>query len=253
MRNPPARPATPGPLAGPAYLLRGLAMLGRPGLRHFVWIPLLINLSLFGLGVGLGAHYFQAAAHALIPAWLDWLRWLLWPLFAALLSVMVFFSFTLAANVVAAPFYAPLAAKVLKDLGVAAEEGEGAGFFAGLAADLGAEFRRLAYFALRALPLLLLSAIPVANFAAPFLWLLFGAWSLSLEYLAYPLEAQGLRFDQQREWAARRRWEALSFGAAAMLGLGVPLLNILIPPAAVVGATLYIVERGRGSVRQLPD
>jgi len=34
----------------------------------------------------------------------------------------------------------------------------------------------------------------------------------------------------------------LSFGGAAMVGLAMPGLNILIPPAAVIGATLYLAE-----------
>jgi len=237
-----------GPVASAAYLLRGLNMLRQPGLRHFVWAPLLINLSLYGLGAWVGAHYFSAALHWLIPGWLEWLRWLLWPLFALLLSAVAFFSFTLVANFVAAPFYGPLAARVLSDGGVSVAREENAGVFGALAADFASEVRRMAYFALRALPLLLLSAIPGVNLIAPFFWLLFGAWSLSLEYLAYPLEAQGMRFDRQREVAAAHHWEALGFGAAVMLGLGVPVLNILIPPAAVVGAALLVIDRRRMAV-----
>jgi len=108
--------------------------------------------------------------------------------------------------------------------------------------DFASELRRMAYFALRAIPLLLLSIIPGLNVIAPFLWLLFGAWSLSLEYFSYPLEAQGLRFDRQRELAAAHRLEAMGFGGAVMLGLGIPVFNILIPPAAVIGATLYVTQ-----------
>jgi CysZ protein len=232
------------PTIGPVYLLRGLMMLAQPGLRRFVWVPLLINLTLYSLGAWAGVHYFSAALDWLIPGWLAWLRWLLWPLFALLLSAITFFSFTLVANLIASPFYGPLAEKVLKNLGLApSAQEEGEGIWGGMARDVVFELRRIAYFALRALPLLLLSAIPGLNVLSPFLWLLFGAWSLSLEYLAYPLEAQGIRFDRQRELAAKCRLETLSFGGTVMLGLSIPVLNILIPPAAVVGATLYCAER----------
>ncbi len=234
-----------GPLACAAYLLRGLKMLGQPGLRHFVWGPLLINLALYSLGFWAGAHYFSSVLNWLIPGWLEWLRWLLWPLFTLLLFVIAFFSFTVVANLVSSPFYGPLAAKVQRNLGLALPQEADLGLAATLAADLASEARRMGYFAWRALPLLLLSVIPVANIAAPFLWLLFGAWSLSLEYLAYPLDALGLRFDRQRELAGAHRLETLVFGGVVMLGLSVPLLNILIPPAAVVGATLYVIDRKR--------
>jgi CysZ protein len=102
------------------------------------------------------------------------------------------------------------------------------------------EGNRFLYFALRALPILLLFFIPLINFAAPFIWMLFGAWSLSSEYMAYPLQAQGIRFDEQRTFMQQRRFDMLLFGGWVMLGLAIPVLNILIPPAAVIGATLYV-------------
>ncbi len=232
-----------GPMVSAGYLLRGLKMLWQPGLRHFVMVPLLINLALYALGFWAGAHYFSSVLNWLIPGWLEWLRWLLWPLFALLLFVIAFFSFAVVANLVASPFYGPLAAKVQGSLGLALPPGEDLGFMAAMTADLASEARRMGYFALRALPLLVLSIIPGINFLAPFLWLWFGAWSLSLEYLAYPLEAQGLRFDQQRELASAHRLETLAFGGVILLGLSIPVLNILIPPAAVVGATLYVFDK----------
>jgi len=229
--------------ASTACLWRGLKMLGQPDLRQFVWLPLFINLAVYALGVWAAAHYFSAMLDGLIPAWLEWLRWLLWPVFALLLSVIVFFSFTLIANLIAAPFYGPLAEKVLIQSGIALPAAESHGILKSMAVDLATEVRRMLYFALRALPLLLITYIPGINIAAPFLWVLFGAWSLSLEYFSYPLEAQGMGFDQQRNLAAAHRLESMGFGGAVMLGLSIPVFNILIPPAAVIGATLYVVEQ----------
>jgi CysZ protein len=168
---------------------------------------------------------------------------LVWPVFALLLIAVVFFSFTLVANLIAAPFYGHLAEIVLERLGIPSYQADTRGIVASLWRGFAAEIRRVAYFALRALPLLLISVIPVINLAAPMLWLLFGAWSLSLEFLSYPLEALGLDFNRQREVAKARRLDSMGFGGAVMLGLGIPFLNILIPPAAVVGATYYAVER----------
>jgi CysZ protein len=238
-----------GPLAGAAYLLRGLDMLRLPELRHFVWVPLLVNLVLFSLAIGLGFHYFSAVLDWLMPAWLDWLRWLLWPLFALVLFVFAFFSFTVVANLIASPFYGPLAGKVLEKLGSKLSGGVKEGRLgSAIVADLGSQLRRMRYFAARALPLLLASAIPGVNLIAGLLWIVFGAWSLSLEYMAYPLETQGILFPQQREMAKANRWETLGFGMTVLLGLSIPLLNILIPPAAVIGATLYIAERRRDNI-----
>jgi CysZ protein len=232
------------PLVGATFLLRGLTMLRRPELRFFLLGPLLINLALYALAAWLGVHYFSMALDWLIPDSLHWLNWLLWPLFAVLLAGFTLFTFTLVANLIASPLYGPLSEKVLSLVSVAPANGtDQARVSMTIVADLASSLRRLRYFAFRALPLLLATAIPGVNLIAGFLWILFGAWSLSLEFLAYPLEAEGMGFPEQRELAKSSRMEALGFGAAIMFGLGIPVLNIFIPPAAVIGATLYIAQR----------
>jgi len=233
------------PLAPLMCLFRGLGMLGQKELRRYVWIPLLINLTVYAFGAWLGIHYFSAMLDGLIPAWLEWLRWLLWPLFALLLAAIAFFTFTLLAILIASPFYGPLTQKVMGKLGVSLPEAENHGVARSLFMDLASEVKKMAYFSLRAIPLLLLSVIPGLNIVAPFLWLLFGAWSLSLEYFSYPLEAKGLPFKRQCELSAEHRLESLGFGGLVMLGLSIPLFNIFIPPAAVIGATLYLAEHRR--------
>jgi len=105
-----------------------------------------------------------------------------------------------------------------------------------------AESKRMGYLGTRALPLLVLSIIPGLNVLAPLLWALFGAWGMALEYLAYPLENQGVLFSEQKELVKSVRLGALSFGGLAVLGLTIPLLNIIVAPAAVIGATLYFNE-----------
>jgi CysZ protein len=87
-----------------------------------------------------------------------------------------------------------------------------------------------------------LSIIPGINVIAPFLWALFGAWGMALEYLAYPMENQGVLFSEQKELVKSVRLGALSFGGLAVLGLTIPVLNIIVGPAAVIGATLYFNE-----------
>jgi len=105
-----------------------------------------------------------------------------------------------------------------------------------------AEARRLGYLGLRALPLIFLFIIPGINFIAPFLWAIFGAWAIALEYMAYPLENEGLLFVDQRQTARSIRLGALSFGGISIAGLAIPVFNILVPPAAVIGATIYMHE-----------
>ena len=232
-----------GPSFGVRCLLRGLSSLRTPGLRRYIWVPLLINLIVYGLGFWAAGHYFSAVMDWLLPGWLDWLRWLLWPLLALSLMAVAFFTFTIVANVIGSPFYGVLAARVQRMAGELIAEDPAPGLVRDVAQSLVTETQRLGYMALRALPILLMFPIPGINLLATALWMVFGAWSLSLEYFSYPLENHGLKFSQQREFLTGRRLEILGFGGAVMLGLAVPVLNILIPPAAVIGATLYCQSR----------
>jgi len=220
------------------YFLRGLKYLGKPELRKFLLIPVLINLVLFSTALALGYHYISGFIEQLIPDWLQWLNWILWPLFFLCFFIITFFSFTLLANLMAAPFYSKLSASTLALLTgkpVAIEDQP-------VTKVIWAEARRLGYLGLRALPLIFLFIIPGINFIAPFLWAIFGAWAMALEYLAYPLENEGLLFTDQRQVARSVRLGALSFGGICIVGLAIPVLNILVPPAAVIGATIYIYE-----------
>ncbi len=220
------------------YFLQGIKYLTRPGLRKFLLIPILINLILYSVGFALGYYYISGLIGQLIPDWLHWLNWILWPVFFISFFLIVFFSFTLLANLLAAPFYSQLSAHTLSLLtGKPVKTQEQP-----WPKVVWSEFRRLGYLGLRALPLIFISVIPGVNFIAPFLWALFGAWAIALEYMAYPLENEGLLFYEQRQLARSVRFGALSFGGITVAALTIPLFNIIVPPAAVIGATIFIHE-----------
>ncbi|HEB78382.1 MAG TPA: sulfate transporter CysZ [Methylothermaceae bacterium] len=232
-------------LNNPFYALqclwRGVRLLSQPTLRRFVLIPLLINFLLYAGAFALASYFFADFLNWLIPAWLDWLTWLLWPLFGLVFILITFFSFTLVANLLASPFYDKLAERTEELVtGVAPQPPETSLTRAALR-EMGAELRRLWYFATRAIPLAILSVIPGVNLVAPFLWLLFNAWFMGLEYTAYPLANHGILFPQQRQLLARAKLGNLTLGGVVMFGVGIPLLNIIMPPAAVIGATVYFV------------
>src|SRR5471032_2956749 len=101
-------------LSGPQYLREGLKLVLTPGLRLFVLMPLAINLVLFVGLIYLAGHQFSLWVDSLMPSlpdWLSFLSYILWPLFVVLVALMVFFTFTLLANVIAAPFNGFLAEK----------------------------------------------------------------------------------------------------------------------------------------------
>jgi CysZ protein len=226
------------PALAVGYLFKGIKLLVSTQLRTFVIIPVLINIVLYSAALLLGYYYISDLIDQFIPAWLHWLNWILWPLFFISFFIAGFFTFTVLANLLAAPFYGKLSAKTLAFITGQAD----ASAELPLAKVMFAEAKRAGYLLSRALPLLILSIIPGLNVLAPLLWALFGAWGMALEYMAYPLENAGVLFSEQKKMVRSIRLGALSFGGVAALGLTIPLLNIIVAPASVIGATIYLNE-----------
>jgi CysZ protein len=224
-------------------LLAGIKMLVHKDLRKYLLIPLFINLVLYSLAFVLSYYSVSGLIQHMIPDWLSWLHWILWPLFFISFIVISFFTFTLLANLIAAPYYSQLSAKTLQIIsGQRIDPVEAAWdkvFFA--------ELKRVGYLLLRVLPLLLLFLIPVVNMIAPLLWAVFAAWGIAMEFMAYPLENKGLLFAEQKQFLQQARWGVLSFGGVTGLGLSLPIINLLIGQAAVIGATLYVYKLSTNS------
>lgn len=234
------------PFRGAAYLLRGFAMLSEPGLRPFVIVPLLINIGLFTGAIWLLTEQFGHWVDywlSLIPDWLSFLDWLLWPLFALLVLVLVYFSFGMVANFIAAPFNGLLAEKVEeRQRGALNSDSGWRAVLALVPRTLAREAAKLAYYLPRLVVLLLITLIPGVQLLAPFLWFLFGAWMMAIQYCDYPMDNNSVSFGRMRQLLKSRRLGALGFGGLVSAGMMLPLINLLIMPAAVVGATLFWVE-----------
>lgn len=234
---------------GFSYFREALPLLLRPGLRLFVILPLLVNLLVFGGLIVFALQLFNdTLAHLMgsVPDWLSWLDWLLWPLFVVLMLLTAFFTFSLLANLIAAPFNGFLAEKI--EVVLRGRDDFPPFSLQELAAmvprTVGRELRKLAYFLPRAIPLLLLTFIPLINLIAIPLWLLFGVWMLAIQYVDYPADNNKLSWPDMLAWLREKRWQSLGFGGTVYLALLVPFANILVMPVAVAGATLFWVREG---------
>jgi len=228
-------------------LREGLKLVLSPNLRLFVLLPLAVNLLLFGGLIYFAGHQFGMWLDALMPTlpdWLSFLSYILWPLFVALLVLMVFFTFTLVANIIAAPFNGFLAEKV--EVVVRGEDTFPAFSWGELAAmvprTFSREMRKLGYFLPRAIGLFVLSLIPVVNVVAAPLWLIFGVWMMAIQYIDYPADNNKMTWQDMLAWLRQKRWQSLGFGGITYLALMIPGVNVLMMPAAVAGATLFWVR-----------
>lgn len=230
---------------GIAYFFSGFKLILSPGVKRFVLIPLTINISIFAFGFWFGMKWFDQFLEKMLPTWLSWAEFILWPLFALSYFLIVFYLFALLANIIAAPFNGLLAEKVERHLrGNPAEQNQSTikQLLRELPRTVGSEINKLFYFLLRSLPLLVLFLIPGLNVIAPAVWFLFSAWMLSLEYLDYPLGNHGVLFKQTRRLAKQQRTRCLSFGALVSAFTMIPVLNFIIMPVAVAGATALYVD-----------
>ncbi|MCG8428788.1 MAG: sulfate transporter CysZ [Chromatiales bacterium] len=229
------------PFLGFGYLVKGIKMLMTPGLKRFLMVPFLINILIFALAGWLGYTQFNELMDWLLPedSWLAYFRWILWPLFAVTILLVTFYTFTAVANLLAAPFNSILAAKVENMVTGKPPLDNREKLSEIIIPTILSELRKLSYFLIRAVPLLLLFLIPGINLFAPLIWVLFSAWFLSLEYADYPMGNHGMTFPQQHKRIKNVRLTALGFGGGVTLMTMIPIVNFIAMPSAVIGATLF--------------
>jgi CysZ protein len=232
---------------GAGYLTRGARMLSHPSLRLFVIIPLVVNILIFGSLIGVGFSYLSAMMDSLllgIPDWLGFIEWILWPLIGITVSLIAGYLFTAVALIIASPFNALLAEKaeeLVTGQPVDALEGLGAALLA-LPRGILRELTKLLYYVPMAAFVLVVSFIPGINTVAPALWLLLGAWMMSIQFVDYPMDNHQLSFADVKEAVRSRRLSSMGFGGLVALCTAIPIVNFFVVPAAVVGATLLWCE-----------
>ena len=238
------------PMRGPDYLREGWARIRQPGLKRFLVIPLILNLGIFIALIGWGITQFNRLMAQLIgslPAWLGFVEWLLWPLFALVVLVVLFFGFSVVANLIASPFYGFLAEKIAEqERGLVSPPTSYKEILLVIPRSLGREFRKISYYLPRLIGLLLLTLIPVVNLVSSPLLLLFGIWMMAVQYVDYQADNDQVSFIDMLRWMRGRRALALGFGLPVYFGMLIPVVNLLVMPAAVAGSTLlWIRERPR--------
>jgi len=238
--------------SGPGYLLQGLRLLNHPKIRWFVLGPILINLVLFIFLTWIAIEQFTGLLNWLmdkIPSWLDFIAWLFWVLFGGFLLLVYGYSFAIIGNILASPFYGPLAERTEqviteKKISNPMTKKE---ILALAGRSVTRELIKLGYFLPRIIGILvltlILSFIPVINLLAPAIAFLWGAWSLALQYIDYPADNNQTGFSELRKQLREHRLISISFGGSVLIATTIPVLNLFTMPASVIGATAFWIER----------
>ena len=232
---------------GVRYFFHGFSLIKTKGLKRFVFVPLVINLLLFG------AAFFYLIGQidsqiewvrSQIPTWLSWIEFLLFPL--ALVIILLVFSllFSSVANWLAAPFNGVLAERVEQHLsGETPPNDSLMALIKALPHTLLREWKKLLYFVPRFIAFLLIGwFFPIVG---QVIWFLFIAWVLAVQYCDYAFDNNKYKFDYMRHILRQNRGACFGFGSAVSIFTMIPLINMIVMPVAICGATAMWVERLR--------
>lgn len=226
---------------GASYLIDGFSLITKPGLKRFVFIPILINILVFLAFFIFLRQYFAELNHwvqSFLPSWLHWLATILWLLFFVSFFLLFIFTFVAVGNVISAPFNSFLSEKV--ELYLTGTLPESRGWFASLTdvpRVIGRQLQTISYYLPRALGLLILFFVPVVQVIAAPLWFIFNGWFMTLSYVDYPADNHRISFHDMLTKLKAKRGLALGFGVALLLAAMIPGINLFVIPAAVAGAT----------------
>lgn len=217
--------------AGFAFLLR------RPRLWPLAALPALVALALVCAGALAGVVLVPRVEPLVLPEPGRIPEWLALPmtvlLWIATIGASAFFGLGLAL-LLSAPLLERLSRRV-----EAAASGAAPDASRGLAFEVRESLVGSLYFVLAAPLLLLVGLVPLLG---PFLSAAWGARAVAMQMTDPALTRRGLSFADKRRWHARWRAETMGFGLLGMLGLLVPLANLLLGPALVAGGTLLVME-----------
>lgn len=236
-------------ISGAEYAFAGFQDIRKPSLLPFILVPLVINVALFAVGIYWLWGWFGSwmdQAMAALPEWLSWLSYVLWPLLALVIALVVFYGFSIVANFIASPFNGFLAERLENEL----RGGENASPPKALSEHLSNvgqllinEVRKLIYQIAWAIPIVIISLIPAVNLIAPFLWIVYGAWMMAIQYVDYPMGNHDLFFRDEKRVLGQHRGLSLGFGGVMSLITLLPILNFVAVPVGVCGATRLWVDR----------
>ncbi|OOF71521.1 sulfate transporter CysZ [Rodentibacter caecimuris] len=232
------------------YFVTGWHLITQKGLKRYVILPILLNIILLSGLFWLFIIQISTLIDTLmsyIPDWLNFLSFLLLILSGITILLLFYFIFTTLSGFIAAPFYGLLSEKVEKMLtGEDLENNSFTDVIKDVPRMMKREWQKLWYSLPKIVGLFLLSFIPVIGQSiVPILTFLFTSWMLAIQYCDYPFDNHKISFNLMKTALGNKRTQNLTFGALITCCTFLPVINLIVMPAAVCGATAMWVDNYR--------
>lgn len=224
---------------GALYVIKGIRPLFTHGLRRFVILPIMFNFLLFSGLFYFFHHYVFSYADSYfnqLPAWLNFLHSIFLVIFLISNFLLFLSMFTVLFNVFAAPFNGLLAEKAQHLFFGSSIPSLSFGTIVVRSIKRQGQF--LAYYVPRFIAMCLLFFVPFIHPIYPFLWFIFNAWMLSMQYQDFVMDNNLIDFKTMQDKLSNHKMLMLGMGSMISLLSFIPVLNILIMPTAVIGGVI---------------
>lgn len=233
--------------SGAGYFIKGFDLIKLKGIKRFVFIPLVINLILFSAAFYLLIEQLDVYMLELqnwLPESLSWLTSTVWLISLLFLLVMFSFVFSSVTNWIAAPFNGLLAEKMeallTKDT---PPPGSAIDIIKDVPRTLSREWCKFRYYLPRAIGFFILYwLLPIIG---QVLWFLFLAWMMAIQYKDYPFDNHKINFNEMKSALIKQKGLSYSFGITTAVFSMIPLINLVVMPVAICGATALWVDHYR--------
>ncbi|MBL7480682.1 sulfate transporter CysZ [Legionella bononiensis] len=238
---------------GMLYLLQGFQHLFTDGLKRFIIVPMALNFILFtGLFYFTYHYVFSFTSYYLdkLPSWLSVLSGIFFIIFIISFFLLFLSMFTVVFNVIAAPFNGLLAEKT--QIILYNSRPPSLPFYEMALRTMKRQGEFLKYYLLRFVGICLLFFVPFIQPVYPFLWFLFTAWMISVQYQDFAMDNNLVSFKDLKQNVKNNKMRSLGLGTSINLVSFIPFLNILAMPAAVIGSTILYCEHNKQVRRKSP-
>ena len=234
------------PHFGGYYFLQGLKLIFKPGIKRYTLIPILLNIVLYVLLW----WYAWGEIQAWVGAWLQslsnnwsWLAYVLYPVIWLSMVLLTMYTFVIMSLLLASPFFGFLTQALQNQWqGKQAERVSFREILLLVPRSISRELGKIMSFLPWLFAILLCYIIPGVNLFTGFFWVLFLSWFNLVQFADYIFDNNSISFNQMKVVLKQNKVLSLSFGFTVTIFMMVPLLNILVIPAAVAGAALMYWE-----------